>query len=515
MSRTKVHRALLSVSDKFGLVDFAAQLISSGVEIVASGGTAAAIRAAGLAVTPVEKITGTPEMLDGRVKTLHPRIHAAILADRGNPEHRKQLYDQDLAPIGLVVVNLYPFEEGIAKAGISEDEAIELIDIGGPTMVRAAAKNHKWVGVVTVPAQYDAVAAAVKAGGLDDALRLDLARAAFFRTARYDAAIVSWIEVAAGEVPDRLVLAFDKISDLRYGENPHQAAALFAQGGQAGWWHAMEQFQGKAMSFNNYLDTEAAWRLVNEFVEATAVIVKHANPCGVASRESIQEAFVTAWECDAVSAFGGVVALNGKIDKPAARLIVENFVEVVIAASVSDDALEILGRKKNLRVLVAPPPTRGGLELRQIDRGFVAQLRDTLELDTPGKLPNQWESVGDRPTSADLLIDMRFAWIVAAHTKSNAIVVANNRAAVGIGAGDQSRVGAAERALNQAGDRAYGAAVASDGFFPFRDGIDLLGDAGVVAVIEPGGSMRDEEVVAAANEHRMAIVFTSRRHFKH
>lgn len=515
MSRTKVRRALLSVSDKSGLVDFAAQLISAGVELVASGGTAKAIQAAGLAVTPVEKVTGSAEMLDGRVKTLHPLIHSAILADRGNPEHRKQLYDQNLAPIELVVVNLYPFEEGTAKPGISEDEAIELIDIGGPTMVRAAAKNHRWVGVVTDPIQYESVAAAIEAGGLEDELRLDLARAAFYRTARYDAAIVSWLEASANDLPERLVLAFDRVSELRYGENPHQEAALFTERGQVGWWQAMEQLQGKAMSFNNYLDTEAAWRLANEFADATAVIVKHANPCGVASRGSIQEAFATAWECDPVSAFGGVVALNGRIDKPTARLIVENFVEVVIAASVSDGAAEILGRKRNLRVLVAKPPTRAALELRQLDRGFVAQRRDALDLAKPGRLPDQWESVGDRPVSADVLVDLRFAWIVAAHTKSNAIVLANSRAAVGIGAGDQSRVGAAQRALSQAGDRAHGSVVASDGFFPFRDGVDLLGDAGVIAVIEPGGSMRDDEVVAAANEHRMAIVFTNRRHFKH
>lgn len=515
MSRTKVRRALLSVSDKTGLMDFAARLIGAGVEIIASGGTAAAIRAGGLSVTPVEAVTGSTEMLGGRVKTLHPRIHGAILADLGNTDHRKQLYELDLAPIQLVVVNLYPFEEGVAQPDVTDDVAIELIDIGGPTMVRAAAKNHKWVGVVTDPNQYEAVAAAVEAGGLDEELRRNLARAAFYRTARYDAAIVGWLEAAAGDVPERMVLAFDRVAELRYGENPHQEAAVFTERGQAGWWVAMEQLQGKEMSFNNYLDTEAAWRLVNEFADPSAVIVKHANPCGVASRESIREAFFTAWECDPVSAFGGVVALNGKIEEQAARLIVENFVEVVIAPAVSGGAAEILERKRNLRVLVAPPPTGGDLDLRRIDRGFVAQRRDRLELSLPGSLPDHWESVGERPLSADLLIDLRFAWIVAAHTKSNAIVVARNRAAVGIGAGDQSRIGAAQRALSQAGDGAHRAVVASDGFFPFRDGIDLLGDAGVIAVIEPGGSMRDEEVVAAANEYRMAIVFTNRRHFKH
>jgi phosphoribosylaminoimidazolecarboxamide formyltransferase/IMP cyclohydrolase len=311
------------------------------------------------------------------------------------------------------------------------------------------------------------------------------------------------------------VLAFDRIAELRYGENPHQPAGLFTERGAVGWWQSMEQLQGKAMSFNNYLDTEAAWRLANEFSEPSAVIVKHANPCGVASRESIQEAFITAWECDPLSAFGGVIAVNGRLDEPAARLIVENFVEVVIAPSVSDGAREILARKKDLRVLVAPPPADRDLDLRRLEHGFVAQQRDRLELPLPGRLPDNWESVGDRPVSADLLIELRFAWIVAAHAKSNAIVVVKNRAAVGIGAGDQSRVGAARRALEQAGDRAYGAVVASDGFFPFRDGVDALGAVGVVAIVEPGGSMRDEDVVAAADDHHMAIVFTSRRHFRH
>lgn len=515
MSRIKVRRALLSVSDKTGLMEFAGKLVADGVEIVASGGTARVLRSGGIAVTPVDSITGSPEMLDGRVKTLHPNIHGAILADLGNQEHRKQLYDLDLAPIQLVVVNLYPFEAGIEREGISDNEAIELIDIGGPTMVRAAAKNHKWVGIVTSPEQYDSVVAEIADGGLTNEFRRDLARVAFYRTARYDAAIVGWLEGLAGEVPERMVLAFDRIAELRYGENPHQPAGLFTERGASGWWQSMEQLQGKDMSFNNYLDTEAAWRLANEFADPSAVIVKHANPCGVASRESIQEAFITAWECDPLSAFGGVIAVNGRLDEPAARLIVENFVEVVIAPSVSDGAREILARKKDLRVLVAPPPANRDLDLRRLEHGFVAQQRDRLELGLPGKLPDNWESVGDRPVSADLLIELRFAWVVAAHAKSNAIVVVKNRAAVGIGAGDQSRVGAARRALEQAGDRAYGAVVASDGFFPFRDGVDALGAVGVVAIVEPGGSMRDEDVVAAADDHHMAIVFTSRRHFRH
>jgi len=514
MNRTNVRRALLSVSDKTGLVDLAGRLVSAGIELVASGGTAGTIREAGLPVTPVDAITGSAEMLDGRVKTLHPSVHGAILADLGNPDHRKQLYDRDLIPIQLVVANLYPFEAGLAR-GVSDDEAIELIDIGGPAMVRAAAKNHKWVGIVTSPDQYDEVAEAIAAGGLDDDLRRRLARAAFYLTARYDATIVRWLEDMSDEAPKRMVLAFDRVAELRYGENPHQAAALYAESGRAGWWLSMEQLQGKAMSFNNYLDTEAAWRLANEFTYPTAVIVKHANPCGVAGRDSIEEAFAAAWECDPLSAFGGVIALNRALDGPTAERIAKNFVEVIIAPHVDDDAREILAKKKNLRVLIADVPGAADLDLRRIEDGFVAQKRDSVGMPAAGKMPENWESVGERPTSADLLDELRFAWTVAAHTKSNAIVVVKERAAVGIGAGDQSRVGAAKRALSQAGDRAQGAVVASDGFFPFRDGIDQLGEAGVVAVVEPGGSMRDDEVVDAANEHEMAIVFTGKRHFKH
>ncbi|MDJ0952562.1 MAG: bifunctional phosphoribosylaminoimidazolecarboxamide formyltransferase/IMP cyclohydrolase [Acidimicrobiia bacterium] len=515
MSLTKIRRALLSVSDKEGLLDFAEQLVAAGVELVASGGTAETLREGGLPVTPVEAITGSGEMLDGRVKTLHPSIHGAILADLGNADHRKQLSDRDLAPIQLVVVNLYPFEEGVANSELSDDEAIELIDIGGPTMVRAAAKNHKWVGVVTSPEQYPEVAAAIAAGGLDDDLRRNLAKAAFYRTARYDAAIVSWLESGSEGTPKRFVLACDRVSELRYGENPHQEAALYAERGRQGWWLSMEQVQGKAMSFNNYLDTEAAWRLVNEFTDPTAVIVKHANPCGVATRDTIREAFATAWECDPLSAFGGVIAVNGPIDEGAAGLVAENFVEVVIAPAVTNGAKEILSRKKNLRVLIAPAPKGRDLDLRRIENGFVAQRRDVVDLAAAGEMPQEWESVGERAVTLDLLADLRFAWTVAAHTKSNAIVVVNDRAAVGVGAGDQSRVGAAKRALAQAGDRAHGGVVASDGFFPFRDGVDRLGDAGVVAVVEPGGSMRDDEVVEAADEHGMAIVFTGKRHFRH
>lgn len=515
MSRTKVRRALLSVSDKAGLVDFAARLVATGVELIASGGTAAALQAAGLPVTPVAAVTGAPEMLDGRVKTLHPKIHGAILADLGNQGHRNQLYEAGISPIQLVVVNLYPFEEGVAKPTTTDEEAIELIDIGGPTMVRAAAKNHKWVGIVTNPAQYGRVAGALEQGGLDEDLRLELAREAFYRTARYDAAIVSWLERSSAEMPERLVLSLDRVKELRYGENPHQDAALYAEQGNAAWWGAMRQLQGKEMSFNNYLDTEAAWRLVNEFVEPAAVVVKHANPCGVAVSDDLGTALREAWECDPISAFGGIIALNGLVDQDVAEVLTANFIEVVIAPAVSGEAAAVFSKRRNLRVLEASPPRGRDLDLRRVEHGFVVQRRDEVAVSSKNKLPPGWESVGERQVDAEAMLDLVFAWTVAAHTKSNAIVVSNSRSAVGIGAGDQSRVGAADRALRQAGPRARGGVVASDGFFPFRDTIDLLAQAGVVAVVEPGGSVRDEDVVTAANEHGMAIVFTGKRHFRH
>jgi phosphoribosylaminoimidazolecarboxamide formyltransferase/IMP cyclohydrolase len=515
MSRTKVRRALLSVSDKAGLVDFAARLVATGVELIASGGTAASLQAAGLPVTPVATVTGAPEMLDGRVKTLHPRIHGAILADLGNQQHRNQLYESGISPIQLVVVNLYPFEEGVAKPTTTEAEAIELIDIGGPTMVRAAAKNHKWVGIVTNPAQYDRVAAGIEEGGLDDDLRLELAREAFYRTARYDAAIVSWLERSSDEMPERLVLSLDRVRELRYGENPHQTAALYAEQGNAAWWGAMGQLQGKEMSFNNYLDTEAAWRLVNEFSAPTAVVVKHANPCGVAVGPDLATALRRAWDCDPISAFGGIVALNGLVDADLAAALTENFIEVVIAPAIAQDAVAIFAKRRNLRVLEAVPPRGRDLDLRRVEHGFVVQRRDEVTVSAKGGLPAEWESVGDRGVDPEAMLDLVFAWKVAAHTKSNAIVVSKDRAAVGIGAGDQSRVGAADRALRQAGPRARGGVAASDGFFPFRDTIDLLARAGVIAVVEPGGSVRDEDVVAAANEQGMAIVFAGKRHFRH
>lgn len=510
-----VTRALISVSDKSGLVEFVRRLVAADVEVVSSGGTAKAIQDAGLPVTAVSEVTGAPEMLGGRVKTLHPRIHGGILADHSQPDHEEDLLEHGIAPFELVVVNLYPFEATVARDGVTAQEAIENIDIGGPTLIRSAAKNHKWVGVVTSPDQYEEVAAAVESGGMDDDTRRKLAMAAFYATAAYDAAITDWLH-RDQELPERLVLALAKTSPLRYGENPDQSAALYAQRAEAGaWWMSASQLQGKPMSFNNYLDTEAAWRLANDLGSVGVAVIKHTNAAGAAVREDLISAFAAAWACDPLAAFGGIVAANTEIDAETADAITQYFVEVVIAPGVSDDAAAILAAKANLRVLVARPPARSGFELRHIEGGALVQQHPPVPIAPGARWDDEWQTVSARKPTEEEQADLAFAWVVAAHTKSNAIVVANEEAAVGVGAGDQSRVGAAQRAIAKAGDRGRGGVAASDAFFPFRDGIDVLAEAGITAVIEPGGSLRDEEVIAAADEHGIALVFTSRRYFKH
>ncbi|HEX7097737.1 MAG TPA: bifunctional phosphoribosylaminoimidazolecarboxamide formyltransferase/IMP cyclohydrolase [Acidimicrobiia bacterium] len=506
MSRLAVERALVSVYDKDGLVPFVSRLVEAGVEIVSSGGTARALGDAGIGVTPVEEVTGAPEMLGGRVKTLHPAIHGGILANLGDEQHRQDLERHDIRPFQLVVVNLYPFEETVARGDATQAEIIEKIDIGGPTMVRAAAKNHAWVGVVTDPSQYDEVATAVEQGGLDAELRRRLAAAAFFRTARYDAAITSWLN--PGPLPERMVIPLERVDTLRYGENPHQPGASYRQAGAAAWWADAPLLQGKEMSFNNHLDAEAAWRLACRFDDPAVVIVKHTNPCGVALASDAATAFGRAWECDPLSAFGGVVGVNRPLDAATAEAITANFVEVVVAPEVDAAAVSVLEAKPNLRVLAAAPPGDDELDLRRIEGGFVAQVRDT-----PGG--EDWQVVSQREPTVAEMEDLRFAWTVAASTKSNAIVVARERAAIGVGAGDQSRVGAAQRAIARAGERAQGAVAASDAFFPFPDGLETLAEAGVTAVVEPGGARRDEEVIAAADRLGVALVFTGRRHFLH
>lgn len=506
MSRIAVKRALLSVYDKSGLVAFARRLTAAGVEIVSSGGTARALTESGIEVTPVGEVTGAPEMLGGRVKTLHPRIHGAILADLSDPGHRHDLEERQIDPFQLVVVNLYPFVDTIRRRGVTDAEVIEQIDIGGPTMLRAAAKNHAWVGVVTSPDRYDQVATAVEGGGLDADLRRSLAAEAFFHTAAYDAAIVGWFH--PGDLPTRMVLTLERQEILRYGENPHQGGASYRQPGQAAWWADATLTQGKAMSFNNHLDAEAAWRLACRFAEPAVVIVKHSNPCGVAVAGEVAAAYTRAWECDPLSAFGGVVGINRPIDAATAGAIVANFVEVVVAPAVEEEAVPILAEKENLRVLAAPPPGGEDLDLRRLEGGFVAQPRDRIG-------DEEWNVVSRRRPDDAEMADLRFAWQVAAATKSNAIVIAREGAAIGVGAGDQSRVGAAERAVQRAGPRAQGAAAASDAFFPFPDGLEVLARAGVTAVVEPGGSRGDAAVIEAADTAGVALVFTGARHFLH
>lgn len=515
MSPVAVRRALISVSDRTGLAEFARRLHGAGVEIVSSGGTARHLADHGVPVTPVVEVTGAPELLEGRVKTLHPRIHAGILADLSREAHWEDLEAYGVTPFQLVVVNLYPFEETVA-AEPPDQEAIEQIDIGGPTLIRAAAKNHRWVGVVVSPERYDEVAAAIERGGLSDALRRDLAREAFFRTAAYDATIVAWLE--RGDVlPRHVVLPLERVRELRYGENPHQDGALYAPPRRAGWWRRAEQLQGKEMSFNNFVDAEAAWRLVHDLGAAGAaavVVVKHTNPSGAAVAGDPGTAFERAWACDPLSAFGSVVAFDRPLDAAAAASFADRFVEVVVAPDVEDEAREVLARKRNLRLLVAPPPHGRDVDARRVEDGLLLQVRDRM-VPPSGPVPDRWQAVTRRAPSDEELTDLRFAWVVAARTKSNAVVLARDLATVGVGAGDQSRVGATQRALRGAGPRAEGAVAASDAFLPFRDTVDALAAAGVTALVQPGGSRRDEEVVAAADEHGMAVVFTGRRHFLH
>lgn len=505
MDCISVRRALISVSDKTGLVELGRRLHGAGVEIVSSGGTAVALAAAGVPVTPISEVTDAPEMLGGRVKTLHPVVYGGILADLGSPSHRADLEERGIEPFQLVVVNLYPFEAAVST-DLTPIEAIEQVDVGGPTMIRAAAKNHAWVAVVVSTDRYADIAEAIEQGGTTMDLRIELAKEAFFRTAAYDAAIVNWLE---RDGAGRLVLPVEKAASLRYGENPHQPAALYATQDSNGWWARAEQIQGKEMSFNNYADADAAWRLANDLPVGSAAILKHTNTCGAAIGDTMVEAFERAWKCDPMSAFGGVIALNGPLDESTALAISRYFVEVVIAPEITEDARAVLGRKTDLRILIAPPPSPFDLDLRTIDDGYLVQKRDVAAVDAAA-----WETKTRDPSPSEVR-DMEMAWAIAAHTKSNAIVLVNDGAAVGVGAGDQSRVGAAERALAKAGDRARGAVCASDAFFPFRDGPDTLAEAGVVAIVEPGGSIRDDEVIESATEHGVALMFAGEGHFRH
>jgi len=495
-------RALISVYDKTGLTDLARGLADLGWEIVSSGGTSKALEDAGVPVTTVDSITASPEMLGGRVKTLHPKIHGGILADRSKPEHMADLEGQGIEPIDLVVCNLYPFRSS---------PSIEMIDVGGPTMVRAAAKNHAHVGIVVDPADYGQVLEELRSdGSLSTETKRRLARAAFAHTAAYDAAIVTWFD--DGEVlPPSIHLALDRAQEVRYGENPHQQAARYREVGQRGWWDSMTQHGGKELSYLNLYDTEAAWRLVHDLGDGPAVaIIKHANPCGAAIAGDIETAYTRAHECDPVSAFGGIVAANRPVTVAMAEALAPIFTEVVVAPGYEPGALEALTAKKNLRVLEAEAPGRPRFDLRSIDAGLLVQEPDRFISQRP-----DWRVATNAQPTDDQWRDLELAWRVCAWVKSNAITFVKDGQAVGIGAGQQNRVDSVRIAARKADGRAQGGACASDAFFPFRDNIDELAAAGIGAVVQPGGSLRDEEVITAADEHGLAMVFTGERHFRH
>ena len=516
--RQAVRRALISVYDKTGIEDFARGLADAGVEIVSTGSTAARIAAAGVAVTPVEDVTGFPECLDGRVKTLHPRVHAGILADRRLETHRAQLDELDIAPFDLVAVNLYPFAATVAS-GAPQDEVVEQIDIGGPSMVRAAAKNHPSVAVLVDPAGYAEALDAVREGGFTLAQRQALAAAAFRHTADYDIAVATWMTtvVVADEETDLPVWAgesFDRLATLRYGENPHQSAAVYTDRTSRGTGLAnARQLHGKEMSYNNYVDADAALRAAWDQDRPAVAIIKHANPCGIAVGEDIAQAHERAHATDPVSAFGGVIAANRPLSVAAAQQISQVFTEVVAAPSFEDGALEVLQSKKNVRVLEVD---HSGFdqEWRRISGGLLIQTADHFV--SPGDPADTWQLVAGEAADAATLADLQFAWIACRAVKSNAILLAKDGAAVGVGMGQVNRVDSCRLAVERAGaERAAGAVAASDAFFPFADGLQVLADAGVKAIASPGGSVRDEEVIAAANAAGVTLYHTGTRHFFH
>jgi phosphoribosylaminoimidazolecarboxamide formyltransferase/IMP cyclohydrolase len=515
-----VRRALISVADKTGLVDLGRDLRSLGVALVSSGTTARTLRDAGVEVTPVADVTGFPEMLDGRVKTLHPRIHAGILADRRLPEHEQQLEEHGIEPFDLVVSNLYPFRDAVAS-GAPFDDVIENIDIGGPTLVRAAAKNFESVAIVVRPGRYAEILDELRGDrGLSRETRLALAEEAFAHTASYDAAIASWFaQHDADEALPRFVgIAYDRVAELRYGENPHQRGALYSAAGGPGPFGGAEVLQGKEMSFNNWLDLDAAAglaadlgaRVAHPETTAACVIVKHNNPCGAAVSRSSADAYRRAFASDEVSAFGGIVAFAGEVDAEAARAMEDVFTEVVVAPAFTEDALERFAAKPNLRVVRAPLSVRSALDVRPMPGGALVQDADRI---VEGR--DEMKVVSRREPTEGEWEDLLFAWVVAARVKSNAIVFAKERATVGVGAGQMSRVDSAVLAARKAGEKARGAVMASDAFFPFPDAVEVSADAGITAVIHPGGSVRDEEVLRLAESRDMAVVVTGRRHFRH
>ena len=521
IGKKPVRRALISVYDKSGLIALAQGLHDAGVDIVSTGSTAKTIADKGIPVTPVEFVTGFPEVLDGRVKTLHPHIHAGLLADTRNPEHVAALQKLNIEPFDLVVVNLYPFSETV-DSGAGVDECVEQIDIGGPSMVRAAAKNHASVAVVVEPRGYDGVLAAVRGGGFTLDERKKLASLAFRHTAEYDIAVASWTQStlapedddAPGFLPPWLGRNWRRTSLLRYGENPHQQAALYSD--DVGWpgLAQAEQMHGKEMSYNNFTDADAAWRAAFDHQQMCVAIIKHANPCGIAiSAVSVADAHRKAHECDPLSAFGGVIAANTEVTVEMAEQVTEIFTEVIIAPAYAEGAVEILARKKNIRVLLASEPAIGGAEIRQISGGLLMQQRDGV--DAPGDDPASWTLAAGAAADPATLADLAFAWRTCRAVKSNAIVIAADGATVGVGMGQVNRVDAARLAVERGGQRVAGAVAASDAFFPFPDGLQVLTAAGVKAVVHPGGSVRDEEVTAAAAEAGVTLYLTGERHFAH
>ena len=516
-SRRAVRRALLSVYDKTGLDELARGLADAGVEIVSTGSTAQRIADAGVAVTPVDALTGFPECLDGRVKTLHPRVHAGILADTRRPEHVEQLADLGVQPFELVVVNLYPFTDTVAS-GADFDACVEQIDIGGPSMVRAAAKNHPSVAVLVDPAGYGEALEAVTAGGFTEEHRRRLAAAAFQHTAAYDVAVATWMTeqttgAGAAEFPVWQGQSLELAATLRYGENPHQRAALYTDPAAASGLARARQLHGKEMSYNNYVDGDAAWRSAFDHDEPCVAIIKHANPCGIAIAADIAAAHRAAHECDPVSAFGGVIAANGEVSVAMAEQVAEIFTEVIIAPAYADGAVEILQRKKNIRILEAAAPVGGGWERKEISGGVLVQQRDAL--DAEGDVRSGWTRASGPEADEQTLRDLQFAWRACRAVKSNAILLADAGATVGVGMGQVNRVDSARLAVQRAGDRARGSVAASDAFFPFADGLEVLAEAGVRAVVQPGGSVRDAEVIEAAEKAGITMYFTGARHFFH
>jgi phosphoribosylaminoimidazolecarboxamide formyltransferase/IMP cyclohydrolase len=509
--RKRIHRALISVYDKTRLEEIGKALADSGIEILSTGSTAKTLTAAGISVTEISTVTGFPEIMDGRVKTLHPTIHSGILADQNNSEHMSAIKGLGIEPFDLIIINLYPFAETIAS-GASFADCIEHIDIGGPSMLRGAAKNHGSVAAISKPSQYDELLASIAAGGFTAEERQRLALEVFRTTAEYDLTIANWLgQNSQSELPEWFGRIFLRESTLRYGENPHQSAAIYS-GGSDGIVQS-KQLHGKEMSFNNYTDADAAWRAAFDHAEPCVAIIKHANPCGIAVGKDIADAYTKAHECDSVSAFGGVVAANRIVTTQMAQALSEVFTEVLIAPGYESGALEILTQKPSIRILECASTKASSIELRPVSGGML--LQDVDAINSPGDSSSTWKLVAGAQVNAETMNDLEFAWSAIRSVKSNAILLAKNGASVGVGMGQVNRVDSAELAVKRAGDRAAGSVAASDAFFPFADGLQILIDAGITAVVSPGGSVRDEEVIASAKKAGISLYFTGTRHFSH